>query len=155
MAGSKYMRTVKKLQTACKIKFGIKLLLDQRQWYHKDKDMAVTVYTLYQAVSNEANSSKIKLFQTYSQIQLVLFMRDLWYELNGWEVPNDNKVWEDIKQNYEKRKEPSEQTPTTSGEQQRSECPTERNRATVCDELYPAWKRNRGGKNYTKSAKTK
>ena len=69
MAGSKYIRIAKKLQSACNKQFGVKLLIDQRQWYHKDKDTAITVYTLYQAVLNDTGkSSKLQLFQTYSQI---------------------------------------------------------------------------------------
>ena len=45
----------------------------------------------------------IELFSTYSQLQLVLFLRDYWYTLNGWEVPQNNTVWEEIK-NAEKKK---------------------------------------------------
>ena len=115
MAGTKYIRTARKLQTACKKLFGVKLLIDQRQWYHKDRDQTMTVYTLYQVTIDEKDkSTKIKLFQTYSQVQLVLYMRDYWFALNGWEIPTDNKVWEEIKQKYGEKKEPTEQTPTAA-----------------------------------------
>lgn len=106
MAGTKYIKTARKLQTACDKQFGVKLLIDQRQWYHKDKQTAITSYTLYQVLDaeNGKNASKVKLFQTYSQIQLVLFLRDYWYELNGWDIPTDNEIWEGIKaQNGEEK----------------------------------------------------
>ena len=31
---------------------------------------------------------------------MVLFLRDYWYEFNGWEVPNDNEVWNKVKAEY-------------------------------------------------------
>ena len=120
MAGVKFIRIARKLQTACNKQFGVKLLIDQKQWYHKDKDMVITVYTLYRTVFDEAKnkSSKIKLFQTYSQIQLVLFLRDYWYELNGWEIPTDNEIWEGVKKEYERKEEPSDTEPLIETESQ-------------------------------------
>lgn len=148
MAGSKYIRTARKLQTACKQLFGVRLLIDQKQWYHKDKDTAITVYTLYQVTDTE-KKSKQQLFQTYSQVQLVLFMRDLWYQLNDWEIPRDNEVWEEIKRKYAERKEPSQKEPCAErSEGDASEC-VEPNRTAVCDELYKGWKRNRRSKDDT------
>ena len=142
MAG-KYIRIAKKLQTAAKVKFGIKLLIDQRQWYHKDKDTAVTCYTLYEVTTGKrGGSAKEKLFQTYSQIQLVLFMRDLWYHWNGWEIPTDNEVWEGIKRKYEERGEPTEDTPATPDNTDKRRWTAGSSRATVCEELYSVWKRN-------------
>lgn len=156
MAGTKYIRIAKKLQSACKKQFGIKLLIDQRQWYHKDKDMFITVYTLYQCITNEDRNGtqKIKLFQTYSQIQLVLFMRDMWYELNNWEVPTDNKIWQEIKQNYVEKEEPSETSPGAVRGNIESERGTELNRTAVCDELYQGWKCNRSGTDDSRDSTT-
>lgn len=143
MASTKYIRTARKLQNACKKVFGVKLLIDQRQWYHKDRDTALTVYTLYQAMIDENDKrSKVKLFQTYSQVQLVLFMRDFWYNLNGWEIPTNNKVWEGIKQKYGEKEEPTDEEPTDKPK--RSER-AERNRTAICDELYQNWESDNGG----------
>lgn len=96
---SKYMGLAKKLQTAIKHKFGINLLLNTTQWHHKDKDICINVYTVKQSVWNKEKNKQITtdLYTTYSQIQLVLYLRDMWYELNGWEVPTDNETWENIK----------------------------------------------------------
>lgn len=146
MASSKYMRIAKKLQTASRKMFGVKLLIDQRQWYHKDKDMAITSYTLYQ-VDENVKSAKIKLFQTYSQVQLVLFMRDLWYELNGWEVPTDNKIWEGIKRKYAEKEEPTEESPSVNTGESVTGRKLNSDRTAVCDELYTSWKCKRSNKN--------
>lgn len=142
MAVSKYIHIARKLQTACKKLFGIKLLIDQKQWYHKDRDTAITVYTLYQVVIDEQKSSKIKLFQTYSQVQLVLFMRDFWYMLNGWEIPHDNPIWEGIKQKYGEKAEPSEQEPCSKNNDS-EERGTDGDRTTIYNELYTNWQRDR------------
>lgn len=112
MAGS-YLHTAKRLQTACRKQFGVKLLINSRQWYSDDKDMAMTMYVIQEVMYDDARNKKnIELFKTYSQVQLVLFMRDYWYKLNGWEVPTDNEKWEAIKKKYEQEQTPSSIEPT-------------------------------------------
>lgn len=98
----KYMTLAKKLQTVCNNKFGVRILINTNQWYSLDQDRAVTQYKIMQVVKNDEKGKdiSIELFKTYSQVQLVLFLRDFWYELNGWEVPHDNETWENIKNNY-------------------------------------------------------
>lgn len=98
MAILKYMAIARKLQTACNNSFGVRLCINTRQWYSEDKHRAVTCYYLTQETENEAGKKiSVELFKTYSQIQLVLFLRDYWYELNGWEIPHDNEMWEEVK----------------------------------------------------------
>ena len=134
MAG-KYLHTAKKLQTACKKRFGVKLLIQQRQWYSDAKDMAITVYSINRVTTDNGKKINVELFKTYSQIQLVLFMRDLWYELNGWEVPHDNKQWEEIKANSGRDGQPSDTAP----EKQRTgdrEYTVDTDGAGIFNELY-------------------
>lgn len=110
MGTSKYMATVRRLQGAIKEQFGVNLLLNARQWYSKEKDRAITVYTIRKVISCENRKTvSEELFQSYSTVQLALFLRDYWYELHGWEVPHDNEKWEAIKEKYAKRKEPTSQ----------------------------------------------
>ncbi|MBR4377332.1 MAG: hypothetical protein IKP50_00380 [Bacilli bacterium] len=33
-----------------------------------------------------------ELFSSASEIQVVLFMRNLWYAVNGWDIPPTNKM---------------------------------------------------------------
>lgn len=110
-----YLRTAKKLQTACRKVFKVKILINSKQWFNEDKDTAMTVYTV-QVFDVDENGKKTytELFKTYSQVQLVLFMRDLWYELNGWEVPTDNPRWQEIKEKYGKTHEATAVEPTVS-----------------------------------------
>lgn len=107
----KYIALARKLQSACNKQFGTRLLLNSRQWYSEDQHRAVTVYSIHQSVRKEGSEKDIsvELFKTYSQVRLVLFLRDYWYKLNGWEVPKDNKMWEEVKdQNVENGTENTE-----------------------------------------------
>lgn len=116
MAGN-YMHTAKRLQTACRKSFGVKILIHSKQWYSEDKDMAMTLYTIAQAVydTEKRKTITIELFKTYSQVQIVLFLRDFWYKLNGWEVPTDNEKWEEIKEQYVKKGSLSNIDPVKEG----------------------------------------
>lgn len=89
----------KKLQVAINNKQPeIKLLINTSQWYSDKRKRTVTCYVIKQ--SHEKGKTSTQLFKTYSQIQMVLWLRDYWYVLNGWEVPTDNEEWEEIKKNY-------------------------------------------------------
>lgn len=81
-------------------KFHEKLLYNKTQWYSDKQDRPVTTYVIRKAVWNEekGKSVNIELFKSTSQIQVVLFLRDYWYKLNGWEVPADNPMWEKVKE---------------------------------------------------------
>lgn len=89
---------IKKLQQALNAK-GCKLLYSTSQFYSQQQDRPVTMYVLKQAVWDEESgkNKNQELFKTMSQIQMVLFLRDMWYEVNGWEIPKNNEVWEQKK----------------------------------------------------------
>ena len=57
--------------------------------------MYVIKKALYNPVKNRQES--IEMFKTSSQIQTILYLRDYWFELNGWEIPIDNPDWNMIK----------------------------------------------------------
>lgn len=107
-----YMSTAKKLQRAINDKFDLKILINTSQWYSEDQQRPVNMYTVKQVLNNEKGKrSYVELFKTYSTVQLTLFFRDLWYELNGWEIPKDNKIWEGIKKKYAESGKASEEEP--------------------------------------------
>lgn len=89
---------IKKLQQALNAR-GCKLLYSTSQFYSIQQDRPVTMYHLKQAVLDEESgkTKSTELFKTMSQIQMVLFLRDMWYDINGWEIPTDNEVWEQKK----------------------------------------------------------
>lgn len=99
---------IKNLQRAINDKFHERLLLDKTQWFSDKQNRAVTVYKLKKELPEEeqrVNRKYMELFSTYSEIQVVLFLRDYWYKLNGWKVPTDNELWEDAKKKYYAEKE--------------------------------------------------
>lgn len=97
---------IHKLQHAINDKGG-NILYNTTQFYSKQADRPVTLYIIKQAVWDEDRGKmvNIELFSSTSQIQIVLFLRDFWYKLNGWEVPTDNPIWEQAKETYRERHE--------------------------------------------------
>lgn len=93
----KFSAVSKKLQTAINRQSGGKITIHTSQWYSEDKKRVVTCYTVRQTFAEDKYRKNIELFKTYSLVQLTLFLRDYWYELNGWEVPTDNEIWEGVK----------------------------------------------------------
>lgn len=92
---------MKKLQTAINSKFDEKLLLNQTQWYNPKSDQVRDMLILRKSVFNSEKGKyiPIEIFRTPSNIQMVLFMRDYWFTLNGWELPTSgNPVWEEIRE---------------------------------------------------------
>lgn len=67
----------------------------------------MTIYQLKQAVYDEGTqkTQAVELFKSTSQIQILLYLRDMWYEINGWELPTDNPMWEDIKKKMREKEE--------------------------------------------------
>lgn len=119
---SSYFNTAKKLQRAINTKFKLKILVNTTQWYSDDKDVPINMYTVRQVLNNEkGKKATVELFKTYSTIQLVLFMRDFWYELNDWEIPTDNPRWEELKQRYGRTKRATSEEPIIEEETKRNE----------------------------------
>lgn len=98
---AKFAQTAKKLQTAINSRSGAKISINTSQWYSKDKNRPITVFTIRESLPDDNYRKSKEIFKTYSQVQMVLFLRDYWYILNGWEVPTDNETWEEIKRQYE------------------------------------------------------
>lgn len=98
---------IHKLQAAINTKYHERILINRSQWYSENHDKPVTTYIVKKAVwdDDKKKTINIELFKSTSQLQIVLFLRDYWYELNGWEVPTDNEVWNAAKENYNKKKE--------------------------------------------------
>ena len=96
---------IHRLQKAINTKFEEKLLLNRRQWYSEKEHRPITVYIISKAIYDD-DTKKTKsneLFSSTSELQIVLFLRDYWYTLNGWEVPTDNEEWNKAKALYYSR----------------------------------------------------
>ena len=92
---------IHRLQTALNRK-GMKIMYSTSQFYSDKQDRPVTIYHIKQAVYDEGKGKHTnqELFQSTSQIQIVLFLRDLWYTLNGIDLPTDNEKWNEIREKY-------------------------------------------------------
>ncbi len=95
---------IKKLQQAINLK-GYKILYNTSQFYSQKEDRPVTIYHVKQAIWDEDKGKydTVELFKSTSQLQILLFLRDYWYEINGKEVPTDNEDWNKAKEEYFKK----------------------------------------------------
>lgn len=93
------IKTIKKLQLAINMNCPFRILYTTNQFYSVSKQMPVTKYCLRKATLNyDTNRSESEeIFSTYSQLQIILYLRDLWYVYNDIELPTDNELWENIK----------------------------------------------------------
>lgn len=89
---------IKNLQKALGTK-GVKVLYDARQpFYSKEQKRAVNKYHVKMVTDKEKT---IEVFSTYSQIQVVLFLRDLWDKTNGRPLDTKNEKWNEIRKDID------------------------------------------------------
>ncbi len=96
---------IKKLQRAINEKFDARILINKQQYYSKDADRPLELLVIKQAIWDDSRNRfmNIELFSSPSDVQIVLWLRDYWYELNGWEIPTDNEEWNIAKRKYQER----------------------------------------------------
>ena len=94
------IKTIKKLQLAINMNCPFRILYTTNQFYSVSKQMPVTKYCLRKATLDYAHnrSESEEIFSTYSQLQVILYLRDLWYVYNDIELPTDNEMWNEIKE---------------------------------------------------------
>ena len=95
----KYLPTIKKLQRAINFNFDQKILINKTQFYSDKTDNIVEMIVIKQAIWDDEKQKTVnlELFKSPSDVQIVLYLRDMWFRLNGWEIPTDNEYWEDVK----------------------------------------------------------
>ena len=79
---------------------GCNILYSTSQFYSKDQNRPITQYIIKQATYDTEKDKmvNVELFKSFSQIQILLYLRDLWYSINGLEIPQDNPKWNKIKE---------------------------------------------------------
>ena len=94
------IKTIKTLQMAINNNCPFKILYQTSQFYSKQQNRPVQKYILRKSILNSDTNryEAEEIFSTYSQLQIILFLRDLWYAWSGKELPTDNELWENIKQ---------------------------------------------------------
>lgn len=93
------LQNIQKLQQALNSK-GCRILYSSSQFWSEEMQRPIKLYKIEKAVPDEEDNKKnkrVKLFETSSQIQVVLFLRDMWNEINGLPVDNSNPIWNEIK----------------------------------------------------------
>jgi len=117
-----FMPTIKKLQRAINLTFDKKILINKTQFYSKETKSVKEIIIIKQAVYNEEKDKivNIELFSSASDIQILLWLRDYWFELNGWEIPTDNEIWNEAKQKYYDKQEKKNYQSTKSSKRKNS-----------------------------------
>lgn len=94
---------IKKLQSAINGRGG-RLLYQTSQFYSDSQDRPVTIYYIKEArdVPGQKKKKNVELFHSASQVQIVLFLRDYWYQMTGQELPTDNVMWNGIRERIQK-----------------------------------------------------
>ena len=89
---------IRKLQRALNMK-GLKILYSTTQFYSEEQNRPVTMYIIKRAVYDEqrGRNTNVELFKSTSQLQIMLFLRDMWFEVIGKEIPQDNIKWNEVK----------------------------------------------------------
>ena len=86
---------IHKLQTAINQNGG-KILINTIQFFSEEQNRPITLYKICEP-GKVKGSRRRMLFDTPSQLQVVLFLRDYWYNMNNMEIPTDNPEWEEVK----------------------------------------------------------
>ena len=94
---------IKRLQSAINIKYDERLTYNTTQFYSESQKRMINMYSIKKTMNNRETGRHyyLKLFESASQLQLIFFLRDYWYKLEGTEIPEDNEVWNDIRQKIE------------------------------------------------------
>ena len=98
MAGGQ-TRIIQKLQRALTYE-GELITINITEFFSVDKQKYVKRYHIKKQVqdpNNDNKSTMVELFNSCSQIQITLFLRDYYFELTGQEIPHDNPIWEAAK----------------------------------------------------------
>lgn len=89
---------IRKLQLAINCISSQKISVNTTQWYSDKQKRVVNKYIVKRQVEPKSKQYE-QLFYSYSNLQIVLFLRDYYYIISGREVPDDNEYWNAIKEN--------------------------------------------------------
>lgn len=88
---------IKKLRNAINLK-GHKITYSTTEVFLDNQQFPSKIYTIKRAEKQSSGKNKYEeLFKTFSQIQVVFFLRDYWYILNDLKLPTDNPKWNSIR----------------------------------------------------------
>jgi len=92
--------TIKLLQRALD-SIGYPVLYHTTQFYSTRQKRPVTQYHIKKVVfEDDDRSSSEELFNTYYQLYVIFFLRDLWDYLNGRPEDMSNEIWNEYKRKH-------------------------------------------------------
>lgn len=101
---SNLLRTSKKLVSALNTK-GYKLTVSTKQFIGTE-GKPHTMYGVNNGIWDEDKHKYInrELYSSTSLVRIVLYLRDMWFRENGWELPTDQEKWNQIREELEAKK---------------------------------------------------
>lgn len=99
---------IMKLLQAINFQYNEKLLYNTSQFYSKDQQRAITVYTIKKAIVTEDKyTESVEVFKSTYRLHVLLFLRDYLYQLEGKELPTDDEKWNEYKKKYAEKQSKS------------------------------------------------
>ena len=89
---------VKKLQQAINLT-GDKILYQTKQWYSDNVHAAITKHVICRSVpkADETGYKQVTLFESYSLLQVVFFLLDLYNYRLGKPLSMENETWNQLR----------------------------------------------------------
>lgn len=77
---------------------GYKLTFNTKQFIGNEGNPH-NYYSICNGVWNEDKHKYLnkELYSSASMVRIVLFLRDMWYNENGWELPTDQTLWNKLR----------------------------------------------------------
>lgn len=81
---------------------GCPLLYHTTQFYSTRQKRPVTQYHIKRVTIDDetGKSSSEEIFNSYYQLYIIFFLRDLWYYINGKQIDTTNETWENYKRKH-------------------------------------------------------
>ncbi len=95
--------SIRKLINAINTK-GYKLLYSKKQYIDRAGKFK-NYYIISTANWNEERKrfDNVDIYGSSSTIRIVLYLRDMWFRINNWELPTDNEIWNKVRKEIEAR----------------------------------------------------
>lgn len=95
------VRTSRKLCQALNAR-GDKITFNTKQ-FMGNEGRVHTYYSINRAVWNPERNKYYheELYSSSSMVRITLYLRDMWYKVNGWELPTDQEQWNNIRKGLE------------------------------------------------------
>lgn len=91
-------RAISKLTQALNMK-GANVLYNKKQFMGKEgKPHNLFTISVAEWDADKHKYISREIYKTTSTARIALFLRDMWFEVNGWELPTDNEMWNQIRE---------------------------------------------------------